>query len=614
MRIQRIGSIGLLSLALCAADAAAQGGGGAVVAPERQVIVNGVPQGDIQLPGMPGRNFKTGTGRIRGRVVASDNGAPVRRAQVRVSGPDIASKTAMTDGEGRYAFGDLPASRFTLAATKSGYVSVQYGQTRPFESGKPIELAEAQALDKADISMPRGSVISGRVLDEFGDPVADADVTALRSSWSNGRRRLQSTGRITQTNDLGQYRLFGLPPGDYYVNATLRGGDAMIMDLALAAGGTPGPTGSSPRSGYAPTFFPGTTVPSDAQKITLAAGQEAQGTEFALAAVRLAKVSGVVINSEGKPVEGSMVSALPRNPEGAVMLGMGQNSARTDKNGNFTLNGVVPGEYTLQTRAMTIMTSSGGGGDNMMFAVRIGGPGAGGGDAEFGSVPLNVTGEDVGNLVVMTTKGTTATGRVTFEGGAKPNETPSLRVTTFPADSQGGMVGRGTSQAIKPDGSFEVKGLAGPLIVRPTGLPTGWTMKSVKLNGADVTDNGIDFKPGQAIEGLEVVLTSAISRASGTVTASSGTPVKDYTVVFFSDDPQHWTAPQTRWVIGTRPDQEGKFQIRDLPPGGYYAIAVDYIPQGEWGDPELLDRLKGKATRVSIDEGESKTVQLKIAG
>jgi len=77
MRIQRIGSIGLLSLALCAADAAAQGGGGAVVAQERQVIVNGVPQGDIQLPGMPGRNFKTGTGRIRGRVVASDNGAPV---------------------------------------------------------------------------------------------------------------------------------------------------------------------------------------------------------------------------------------------------------------------------------------------------------------------------------------------------------------------------------------------------------------------------------------------------------------------------------------------------------------------------------------------------------
>lgn len=609
MRMQGIGFACLLSLALAGADTSAAE---PQVVGERQVIINGAPAGDIQLPGMPGRVFKTGTARIRGRVLSSDNGAPVRRAQVRVSGQEVASKTAMTDSEGRYEFRDLPAGRFTLAATKSGYVTVQYGQTRPFESGKPIELADAQVLDKADISMPRGSVISGRVLDEFGDPVADADLSALRSSWNNGRRRLQPSGRIAQTNDLGQFRLYGLPPGDYYVSATLRGGDAMIMDLALATGAAgPGPSGSTPRSGYAPTYFPGTTVPSDAQKIALTVGQEAQGTEFALAAVRLAKVGGVVINSEGKPVEGTMVNAVPRNPDGNVVFPMGQNSARTDKNGNFTLNSVVPGEYTLQTRSMTIMTS--GSGDTMMFAVRVGGP-EGGGDAEFGSLPLNVTGEDVGNVVVMTIKGTTATGRVTFEGGSKPNNTASLRIASLPADVQGPAPGRGTSEAIKPDGSFDIKGLAGQLLLRPVGLPTGWTMKAVRLNGADVTDNGIEFKPGEAINGLEVVLTSAISRVTGTVSTSSGAPVKDYTVVFFSDDPQRWTAPQNRYVVGTRPDQEGRFQIRDLPPGSYYAIAVDYIPQGEWGDPELLDRLKGKATHVNIDEGESKTVELKIAG
>ena len=88
--------------------------------------------------------------------------------------------------------------------------------------------------------------------------------------------------------------------------------------------------------------------------------------------------------------------------------------------------------------------------------------------------------------------------------------------------------------------------------------------------------------------------------------------MKDYTVVFFSDDPQRWTAPMNRYVVGTRPDQDGRYQIKDLPPGGYYAIAVDYIAQGEWGDPGLLDRLKDKATHVAIGEGETKTVELKI--
>ena len=166
--------------------AAADAGG------RQQIIINGAPVEGPVTPGMAPRQFKTGTARIRGRVLSAETGTAVRRAQVRVSGPDIGMKVATTDEGGRFDFVGLPAGRFILAATKSGYVSVQYGQTRPFESGKPIELAEAQILDKADILIPRGSAISGSILDEFGDPVTDAMVSAMRSVWSNGRRRLQS--------------------------------------------------------------------------------------------------------------------------------------------------------------------------------------------------------------------------------------------------------------------------------------------------------------------------------------------------------------------------------------------------------------------------------------
>src|SRR5436190_6940756 len=134
---------------------------------QQQIIINGPTDMPVQFPGMGPRQPKTGTARLRGRVLSTDSGGPVRRAQVRIMSPDIGSKSAMTDAEGRYEFRDLPAGRFNLSAAKAGYVSVQYGQTRPVESGNAIDLTDGQAHDKAAISMPRGSAISGRVVDEF---------------------------------------------------------------------------------------------------------------------------------------------------------------------------------------------------------------------------------------------------------------------------------------------------------------------------------------------------------------------------------------------------------------------------------------------------------------
>jgi carboxypeptidase family protein len=576
----------------------------------QQIIINGSTSDmPIQLPGMGPRQPKTGTARLRGRVLAAETGGPVRRAQVRISGQDIGSKSAMTDAEGRYEFKDLPAGRFSLSATKAGFVTVQYGQTRPFESGKPIDLTDGQLLDKADFSMPRGSAISGRLVDEFGDPIADAMVSAMRSAWSGGRRRLQPTGRTATTNDLGQFRIYGLSPGDYYVNATFRGGDMMAMDIAMStiagAGATGGPTGSNPNSGYAPTYFPGTANGAEAQKITLAVGQEAQNTDFALLPVKLAKISGTVISSEGKPVEGSMINAVPRNSDGAGMMMAG--NARTDKNGNFTIPNVAPGEYTLQSRVLQIMTS--GSGDNMMFTARVGGDS--GAEAEMGSLPVTVSGEDLSNVIIVTTKGASATGRLTFEDGSKPSSLTSIRVTATPVDSEGPVIGFGGPGSVKADGTFELRGLMGTRVVRVGNLPPGWMLKSVRVNGQDITDAGMDFKSGEAVSGVEVTLTSKLTEVNGTVKDGSQS-LKDYTLVVFSDDTQKWSLPNSRYVTGTRPDQEGRFQVKNLPAGSYYAIAVDYLAQGEWNDPDVLERLKPRATSFSVDEGETKTLNLTL--
>ena len=187
---------------------------------------------------------------MRGMIVAADNGSPIRRAQVRVTSPDAREgRVATTDAQGRFEIKELPAGRYTMTASKGGFVSLQYGQRRPSESGTPIELGDGQTMDKLAIALPRGSVLGGRITDEFGEPVANASVSAWRYGY-RGRRAAHDAGagRTSRdtTDDQGHFRLFGLPPGDYYVSATLRSGGPEVTD----------PMGEL--SGYAATYFPGT--------------------------------------------------------------------------------------------------------------------------------------------------------------------------------------------------------------------------------------------------------------------------------------------------------------------------------------------------------------------
>jgi hypothetical protein len=172
----------------------------------------------------------------------------------------------------------------------------------------------------------------------------------------------------------------------------------------------------------------------------------------------------------------------------------------------------------------------------------------------------------------------------------------------------------GGSASLTPEGTFEMKGQMGPRLFRVSGLPMGWVLKSVTVNGTDVTDNGIDVKANEPVTGMEIVLSQKGTEINGGATGSDGRPSTDFTLVVFSEDEAKWTAPMTRHVTGIRPNQDGRFQIKNMPPGSYYAIAVDYIATGDWNDPEVLQRLKARATRFSLEEGSVKTLDLKVSG
>src|SRR5688500_2277730 len=224
------------------------------------------------LPPRDNEQAPTGTAKISGRVVAADTGSPIRRAQIRINSRDANfNRNVATDSEGRYEFTGLSDGRYRLFVSKAGYVALEYGQARPFEAGKPLDIATGQVLEKMDFSLPRGSAITGRITDEFGDPITDVQVQAMRYQFVNGQRDLVPTGRFAQTDDLGAYRLFGLMPGDYIVRASLR-------DMPMGRPVEPGQN----QTGYPGTYYPGVTDVGQAQTVTVTLGQEAGSIAFPL--------------------------------------------------------------------------------------------------------------------------------------------------------------------------------------------------------------------------------------------------------------------------------------------------------------------------------------------
>ena len=169
----------------------------------------------------------TGLATLSGRVLRSDTGAVVKRAMVRLAGQDTRDRrTVQTDENGRYQFTDLQAGRYTVTVSKAGLISLAYGQKHPRQPALPIQVDAGRRLRNVDIALPRGSVITGQVVDEDGEPMARAVVQVLRYVYRQGQRQIEPAG-TDQTDDRGQYRVFDLEPGEYFVSVTLprrRGG------------------------------------------------------------------------------------------------------------------------------------------------------------------------------------------------------------------------------------------------------------------------------------------------------------------------------------------------------------------------------------------------------
>ena len=520
-------------------------------------------------------------GVIRGRITSLDTGKPLRRAQVRLaSDTDVLNdpRTASTSVDGRYEFRDVAPGRYTVRVERSGYLALTYGQRRPGEQGRPLEIGDKETADKVDFALPRMSVISGRVLDDLGEPIANVTVWALQTRYLQGRRQLVATGANATTDFTGRYRLLSLPPGDYAVMGTTR---------------QTWPDDNDPKQvfGYACTYFPGTATVTQAQRVKLGVAQQASGIDFSLVAGRTSNLRGPATSASGLPLGGETVT-MTREIGGPTMW-MGSTvavgSTKVAGDGTWTLSNVAPGEYRLSIRAAARGTDP----------------------AQEGQLTINVGGADVEGLSLVTGAGGIVRGEVVTDDGSplpagfdhmqvRSPFNPNARMMISMLDPDNGRV--------QSDGSFEVKGVLSDTLLSIGPLTGEWTLKAIEVDGRDMADLPLPIEQGKMLSGIRVVLTSRPTIIRGALRDEKLNPAEG-TVIAFSEDSAKWREG-SRSIRATRLDQRGVFTFKGLPAGNYFLVALDSVQEGQWYDPEFLEGLKDRASRVAIVDVESKQVDL----
>ncbi len=516
--------------------------------------------------------------RLFGRVVAADTGAPVRSASIRVVATNAALGTlvATTDDGGAFDLREVPPGHYLVHVAKAGFVSTRFSLTSG--SADPFGVSVGQQVDMRDLRLPRAGVVSGRVSDGFGDPVADIAVVAWRVEYlTPARRRIVSRASF-QTNDLGEFRAHGLEPGKYFISA-----GRSVAGLKEA-----------------PTFYPGTPNASEASSIEVQAGQEATGMQFQMHSIPYGGVSGVVLNSRGAPYENALVWLVTARADD-VQMSTVQLTAVTDRQGRFAIVNVSPGEYRLEVFSKTFMENIG----------KTGGPGLGTEPAgEVASQPATIISGRTEEVSVQASRGFRVRGRVFIDGApAVADVATKLQVSALPTSAGISGLALPSQAGVGADGTFVLEGMHGTRAFNVRG-PAAVHLHRILFRGSDVSESGVDVV--SETDGVELHLTTKPSRLEGSVRDANGVAVAVGRVVLFSPDRADWVRPVTRRYRDVSLKGDGTFVSTGLPAGSYLAVLLPQSGRDRWADPDYIETLRPFATPFTISDGATTTVALQV--
>jgi len=517
---------------------------------------------------------------ISGRVTERGSGRPLPRIVVTLT--LIGRSTPLdivADNDGRYEFTGVEPGEYALSAGpdrhRSTYLHQRYGTDTPglpdVEPLRPnLEVAAGERRSGLDIALWPALAVQGRVVDPWENGMANVAVLVKRVG-----QRVRPAGSAF-TDDRGMFRAYGLAPGRYRVCAEIEeASDAVSENARLGS-----------------TCYPASADEGGAGEIVLTS-QDATGIDIWVQQFRSYSISGFVVGASGSAVDGAFVGAYPLDDGGASASG-------TTRRGEFVLNGLAPGRYMV--RASLTEPNPGDG-----LPLR---------DLEVGYAFVDLIAGDAAGLSVSLSKPVDVSGRVTFDGARPPSSRRlGMVVQTGPVPERLSFFTFERRPPFSPVGddlSFELMRLYRlPMIVRITGLPDGWVLKSVRYDGRDITYVPTEFGSGPSRGRLELIVTNRVAQPKVRVLDEEGRTIASCHVIAVPADPAQW-----RLALGfvmVSPEPGGLMKLGPMLPGEYIVAA---IPRDEadilFIDRTRVDALAAIGNRVTLAEGDSRTFDVRL--
>jgi len=500
---------------------------------------------------------------------------------------------ATTGSDGAFRFTNLKPGKYRLLAAhpEGTYYPAEYGQRNPRGPGYEFSIDSASSM-KVRLEMAPMASVSGHVTGADGKPAVHVHVLAAEIVYKSGVRVLNQIQGV-ETDERGNYRLFWLPPGKYYIGAFPEGirrrqtavpfGPPAAIESMNQFFSKPlinyrsGPDGEVIREVYDIVYSPGQTNPDAANVIDLRLGSNVNGVDISLAPgrKRAVRIRGVVSDSSGQPAKNASVQAAPR-VTGPVTISP---TVTTDNNGAFEIDGLIQGDYLLSASFMV--------NNSRQVALRN----------------LTVEASDIENLNLVPNVGLRLSGHITIDGA----DTDAYRVGIFSENIVIPSYGSG-----EPPGSvFSVAGV----------LPGNYRISVTPINGRDeqavyiksIRFDGVEYASAflQISESAAGLLEIALGRngqtAEGRVEDSQRQPSPNAMIVLVpvgSERPDLFKTATT--------DLAGHFKIQGVAPGTYLAFAWPWLPDGIWRYPEFSRAVEGRGTRVTISEGPRNSIDLTL--